>query len=83
MSLNVVKLPSSDLGDIPRGLRAIADQIESGEFGDARNMAFVLDCGDSTVTIGLLGLTPEPVATGHLLFALAQRKLETTAMERA
>ncbi len=75
-SLNVVEFPTGDIADVPRGLRAIADQIESGEFGDAYNMAWVIDCGDARIEVGMLGHAAEPGATAHLLFGIAVRKME-------
>lgn len=76
MSAIVLQFPDRDLTDVPRTLRALADAIERGEYGDAHNVAWVVDCGDSRVACGLAGAAPEPEATAHLLFAIAQRKLE-------
>lgn len=36
--LTVVKLPEQSVADIPRGLRAIAEAIERGEYGDAYHL---------------------------------------------
>lgn len=74
--LNVVQLPRADIVDLPRGLRALADEIESGKYGDAHNLAWVIDCGDGRIEIGMLGNTAQPGAEAHYLYALAQRKLE-------
>ena len=76
--LNVVKFPDRDLRNIPTGLRALADGIERGDYGDAFNMVWIVDTGrgSSGVECGLLGESPEPGATAHLLCAIAQRKLE-------
>lgn len=76
MTAVVLSLPDRDLTDVPRAMRALADGIERGEYGDAHNAAWVVDCGDSRVVCGLAGAAPEPGATAHLLFAIAQRKLE-------
>lgn len=75
-ALNVVKFPDKDVGDVPRALRAVADRIESGEFGGAHNLAWVIDCGHGRIEVGLLGHAGIAGAEAHLLFALAQRKLE-------
>lgn len=75
-SLKVVSLPTADVGDVSRGLRHIADQIEHGDFGHAHNLAWVIDCGDSRIELGMLGHSAEPGPTAHLLYAIAQRKLE-------
>lgn len=75
--LKVVPLNPSCAQDIPGALRALAERIETGGYGFAvHNVGWVMDCGDGRVEIGLLGAAPEPGATGHLLFALGQRKLE-------
>ncbi|MCR4297380.1 MAG: hypothetical protein NUV75_01315 [Gallionella sp.] len=76
MKAQLLAFPDRDLTDVPRVLRALADAIERGEYGDAHNVACVVDCGDSRVECGLAGAAPEPGATAHLLFAIAQRKLE-------
>lgn len=81
--LKVVSLPERDIADVPRGLRALADQIEAGEYGDGHALAWVIDCGGSRIELGLLGGTPEPGAVGHLLFGLAARRLEDSALGMA
>lgn len=75
-NLNIIELPDRDLTDVPRALRALADGIERGDYGDAHNVAWVVDCGDSRIEIGMAGAAPEPGATAHLLFGIAMRKLE-------
>lgn len=79
--MKVVELPVSDIGDVPRMLRTLADQIEAGDYGDAHNLAWVLDCGDGRIEVGLCGRAPEPGLTGHFLMAVGQRKFEGTAHE--
>lgn len=79
-NLNIVELPPRDLADIPRGLRALADGIERGDYGDAHNLAWAVDCGSGGLKVGLLGASPCPGAEGHLLFSLAAREMEISAM---
>ena len=74
--LKLVRLPECNIQDIPRGLRAIADEIEDGKYGDAHNLAWVIDCGDDRFEIGMLGAAPEPGITAYYLYGLAMRKLE-------
>mgnify|MGYP003394921790 CR=1 FL=1 len=74
--LNVVPFPDRDLSDIPSALRRIADGIEKGEYGDAHNLAWVIDKGNSEIDVGLCGHSAEPGAVAHYLFALGQRNLE-------
>ena len=76
MPATLVKFPAQDLMNLPSGLRNLADSIENGDFGDAHNLAWVIDCGSGRIELGLLGAAPEAGGTGHLLFAIAQRKLE-------
>lgn len=52
----LVHLPLPDIRDGPRALRALADAIEAGQHGDAHHIAWVLDCGDGRVDIGMTGI---------------------------
>lgn len=74
--MKLIELPVKDIADLARGLRAIADGIEAGDYDDAHNLAWVLDCGNGRIEMGMLGRAASPGAEGHLLFAIAQRKLE-------
>lgn len=77
MSLKLIEFPSRPgAQDLPDALRALADDIEAGTFGDAHNLAWAIDCGDGRVEIGLMGPAPQPGATAYLLFGLAKRKIE-------
>ena len=77
MRMQIVKLPDRNLRDIPRGLRALADQIERGEMsGDCHNIAWVSDNGNGNVECGLVGLAAECGPTAYLLFGKAMRALE-------
>lgn len=77
--MNIVEFPGNDIADIPRGLRALADSIEAEGFGDAHHVAWVIDEGNGSIAIGMLGKAAEPGAIAHFLFALAQRRLESAA----
>ena len=74
--MKIVKLPTTDLTDIAAGLRNLATQIENGDFNDAHNLAWVIDCGDGVVEVGLLGQSPSPGPLAHYLYCLGQRRLE-------
>lgn len=76
-ALKVVQAPMNDLRDIIAGLRRTADQIESGELGEAHNVVLVIDKGNCEVICRLFGLAAEPAATAHLLLGIAQHQLET------
>lgn len=73
---NVVELPVHDPTDIPARLRSLAAQIEAGEYGDAHNLAWVLDCGSGRIEMGLLGRAATIGAEAHLLFCVAAHKIE-------
>ena len=75
MPPQLLQFPKIDIADVPRGLREIADQIEAGDFGGAHNLAWVIDCGDGKVEVGMLGRAGEPGAVAHFLFSLGQQKL--------
>lgn len=74
--LNVVQLPDTDIRDVPRSLRELADGIERGDYGDAHIVAWICDMGNGEVAVGLAGGSASPGAESHLLFAKAQRVLE-------
>lgn len=74
--LNLVQLPVSNTQDVPSSLRALADSIAEGNYGDAHNIAYIIDCGDDNLRTGLFGKSNEPGAEAHLLFAIGQRLLE-------
>lgn len=76
MTATLVSLPDRDLRDIPRALRDLADSIEAGEYGAAHNLAWVIDCGDNRIEVGLLGAAPEPAPTAYFLFGLGMRRIE-------
>ena len=74
-TLKIVPLKAGNLTDIPAALRLIADEIEAGEYGDAHNLAWAIDCGHNRVDCGLLGQAPEPGSTAYFLFGRAMKKL--------
>lgn len=75
----VVTLPAQPQDSIPEQLRALADRIEAGEFGEVHSASWVLDVGGQVET-GIF--TPVPLAlhvigpTAHLMLAMGMRKLE-------
>lgn len=80
MSAVLLEFPDQNVADVPSCLRALADAIERGEYGDAHCVAWVVDCGNHRVEIGLAGTSPAPGAEGHLLFGIAMKKLEGAAL---
>lgn len=75
MSAVLVPFPENGVNDVAAALRNLADSVDAGNYGDAHNIAWVIDCGD-WIECGLAGKSASPGAEGHLLFAMAQRKLE-------
>ena len=82
MIAEVKALPGGDIRDVPTRLRALADDVESGRFGDAHALAWVIDCGNGTIKLGLLGAAAESAPTAHLLFGMAMHKLQEGGMGR-
>lgn len=75
MAAALMQFPDRDIRDIPRALRALADKVEGGEFGDAHNLAWVIDCGNGQIETGLAGDAPQAGITAHFLWAMAMRKI--------
>lgn len=68
----VKTLYNSNSRDIPATLRLIADQIESGEFGEPQAVTLVVQA--NKIDVCHLGAGTSDKA--HLLLCLGQRKLE-------
>ena len=78
--MKLVEFPDLSVSDVPRMLRAIADKIENGEYGEAHNLVWAIDCGNSRIEVGLCGKSPEAGATAYLLLGLAMKKIEDGAV---
>lgn len=76
MIAEVVKLPPTCFVDVPNALRELAKGIEAGEYGEAHNLAWVVDCGEGRIEVGLCGKAPETGVTAYFLLALGQRRIE-------
>lgn len=75
--MKIVQLPPNNaVQDVPEALRRLAASIEAGEFGDTHNVAWVVDCGEQELGLGLLGPAPDIGTTAYYLFGRAMRKLE-------
>lgn len=79
MAATLLQFQDNDLRDVPKTLRSLADSIEAGKLKDALNCAWVVDCGDGEIAVGLAGGTAEPGAVTHFLLALGMRKLESVS----
>lgn len=71
----LVELPVTYAANLPEKLRKLAEQIEAGDFGDAHTLAWVMDCGDSRIEIGLMGKSESPGIEAHFLYSLAAHKM--------
>ena len=76
MSLSVIQFPAQSAAlDIPDALRALADEIEEGKFGSCFNLLWVIDAGDGTIDLGLMGKTTDAAFHAHFLADVAMRKI--------
>jgi hypothetical protein len=64
------------INDVSRCLRTLADQIDRGDYGDAHNVAWIVDCGCDQIEVGMAGPTASSGAEAHYLMAKGMRKLE-------
>lgn len=74
MSATVYALPVPGLQNIATVLRNIADEMDSGAYGDVSEGAIVLGSGSGVEVFGLGGGVDGTVT--HFLLARGQRKLE-------
>lgn len=75
MTAKLYAIPSPSVDDVPRMLRAIADEIESGVYGSGVDCCVVaLPNMDGEIEVFGLGAADGSLA--HLILARAQRKLE-------
>ena len=70
---NVINLFDNSLKDIPTMLRKVAEQIESGEFGDAVALAMVVD-RDIGLDVCISGKCETP-ADAHILLTAGAFRL--------
>lgn len=74
---NIRVLPKGTVQDIPRVLRAIADEIESGDYGEVHMGAVVLESSDGEIrTFGMGG------ADYYRAFAMFQLGIENLLAKR-
>jgi hypothetical protein len=73
----VARLPAQPAQSIADQLRALAERIESGEYGEVHSVTWVADIG-GMVEVGHCGNAPFPEAgpVSHLILAMGMRKLE-------
>lgn len=76
MTAKVLQFPDHNVSDIPRMLRAMADDIESGDIPNCLNLAWAIDGGGGNISVGLMGAAAEAGPVAYLLLGLARRKIE-------
>ena len=74
--MNLVKFPGSKLDDIPGALRKLAEEIESGAFGEVRRLVWVAELEAGEIGVGLIGSCAEPAPMTYMLLGLAKRRIE-------
>jgi len=73
--MNIVSLPTYNLGNIQQSLRNLADAIEKGEYGTVTHFAWVMDSEHAPVSVGLIGKCANPDAVAVLLFECGKASL--------
>ena len=71
----VVDMTTRSINNLPERLRTLANQIEMGDFDDAHTLAWVMDCGNSRIEIGLMGKSESPGIEAHFLMSLGAHKI--------
>ena len=73
MGLALLQFPTGK--GVAQELRDLADAVEQGAYGDAHNLAWVIDAGDSCISVCLMGNAAAPGAEANLLLAIGQHKI--------
>ena len=82
MTAELLQFPEeNNVSDVSKMLRKLADAIEAGEYEDAHNLAWVIDCGVGQIETGIMGSTAEAGVTAHFLLHLGMLKIANGAME--
>lgn len=74
--MELLQFPKSNIPDVSASLRELADGIDAGDYGDAHNLAWIIDEGDGSVSFGMMGTSTSPGAEAHLLFCIAAKQIE-------
>jgi hypothetical protein len=75
--MKLIPFPQSNIADIPTALRNLANDVENGKHGDAHNLAWVIDCGDSSINVGLMGKAGDGAPLCYYLLGLGMRKFDS------
>mgnify|MGYP003452347716 CR=1 FL=1 len=74
--MNLVKFPGSKLDDIPGALRRLAEEIESGAFGEVHRLVWIVEVAGGVNGLGLIGPCAEPGPMTYMMLGLAKRRIE-------
>lgn len=78
MTAQLLDFPlNSSMLDIPSALRELAEQIERGEHGEAFSLMWAIDKGNSQMSLGLMGKSPQPALLAYYMAGAVQKKLLT------
>ena len=73
--MKLLQFEQPECNHVVTGLRNLANNIEAGNYGDAHNLAWVINCGNGDVETGFLGEAKEPGAELFLLLAMGTHKI--------
>ncbi len=74
--MELLKFPELNINDIPNGLRSLAERIKNGEYGEAINLGWIIQC-ENNIEYGFLGKSASPLSEFNLLLDLAKQDLLT------
>ena len=72
--MQLLTLPVTNVIDISKSLRDLADVIDSGDYEGARQLVWIIDCGES-INYGLIGKSSSVNADFNLLLDIAKSSL--------
>lgn len=77
--MTVVKFPGINLNDIPGMLRTLADQIDSGDYGNAVGLVYAFNTNEADVYCNSFGAISQLEAVG--MASMACNMLQTMGDE--
>lgn len=74
--MSVVAFPGVNLNDVPGMLRALADQMATGEYGEVRGVAYAFITEDSDLYCNLMGRISQVEGVGVFTMAATMMQIE-------
>lgn len=65
---------------IPEQLIELAKSIQQGDFGPVQKVAYVMDCGDGAIVVGLAGDTKSIAIETYFMLGIGKRTIESFAI---